>query len=94
MALTAREMSQELRDAIANGGGGSVLIGATTPVDANENALWLRTGIGNSENGNIGGNPGNPDGYTGIMVKNAVLSGTEPDHEVTIETPFWFNTQS
>lgn len=95
--ITSREMSQKMLDAIANGGsGGTVLIGATTPVEAKDNALWLRTGIGNSESGNIGGGPGEGETIivTQTIVKNAIVSDHEPDHEVTGEVPFWFDTAS
>lgn len=91
--ITTREMSQEVRDAITNGSGGTVLLGATTPVDAQPNALWLRTGIGNSETGNIGGGgSGEPIIVTQTIVKNAIVSDKEPDHEATEEVPFWFNS--
>lgn len=88
--ITTREMSPSLQDDIKNGAGGSVLIGATRPVDATNNALWLRTGIGDSESGTIGGNVTNPDLFQGVMVKNAKLAVDEPEHETTLEVPFWF----
>lgn len=79
-----RELSNEVLEEMNSAG--RIILSPSTPIDAKDNSLWFKTGIGDSESGTLLGGGGSDTTQT--IVKNAQMSENEPDN--TIDAPFWF----